>query len=76
LICSCCVGDGEWDARAALLWLGASLAVVGVVVAGSVPGGLARDGRVAMGWMGLWMWVRGFWPGAPSGVVGLMNLRV
>ena len=43
---------GEWDARAALLWLGESLAVVGVAVAGFVSGGSGWDGWMAMEWMG------------------------
>jgi hypothetical protein len=58
----CLHGDGEWDARAALLWLGVSLAVVGVAVAGFVSGGSGWDGWMAMEWMGLDVSSR-VWPG-------------
>ena len=62
-------GDGEWDARAALLWLGESLAVVGVAVAGFVSGGPGGDGWMAMEWMGLDVSSR-VWPGVPLGIWG------
>ena len=58
----CLRGDGEWDARAALPWLGVSLAVVGVAVAGFVSGGSGWDGWMAMEWMGLDVSSR-VWPG-------------
>jgi len=76
VICSCVMhGDGEWDARAALPWLGESLAVVGVAVAGFVSGGPGGDGWMAMEWMGLDVSSR-VWPGVLLGTAGLMNLRV
>ena len=68
-------GDGEWDARAALPWLGESLAVVGVAVAGFVSGGPGGDGWMAMEWIGLDVSSR-VWPGVLTGTAGLMNLRV
>ena len=76
LFCFCRYGgDGEWDARAALPWLGESLAVVGVAVAGFVSGGPGGDGWMAMEWIGLDVSSR-VWPGVLTGTAGLMNLRV
>jgi hypothetical protein len=69
-------GDGEWDARAALPWLG------------DEPGcGGCCCGGVCVWWFWLgWLdgdgngWVLDVssrvWPWAPLGAAGLMNLRV
>ena len=69
-------GDGEWDARAALLWLGESLALVGVAVAGLVSGG--SGGMAGWRWNG---WVldvssRVLACGAFWVLWAVMNLRV